>query len=463
MKFNTKVLLLTVLPVVVGMAGIVYWVSQKTQGLSNQQAQEFKSAIIEHRKNELRDYVSIVQSAVNQLESSTATTNGTKESYETQLVDILGSIEFSEDGYFYVYDDQGNNIVHPRQPYRIGKNWIDLQDSQGKYVISSLIDQAKAGGGFTEYLWEKPSSGEVAKKIGYTEMLSNRPWMIGTGAYFDDIDEQVADVQLAMNPYIKTTLYTGALIGAMAVLAVFLGGLHLQLTEKKMADNKLQDLTRRIVHTQDEERRRVSRELHDSISQSLVGVKYVLEDIETQHKIEPKTADKLKLGIDHLDHTLQEIRMISRNLHPSILDDIGLMAAVEALVDAFEQRSGIKVNFSGVKVRNLLPEEARTALYRVIQEAFTNIERHSKASEVDLTFSIRGKWFGVSVVDNGVGFDLDTLQTKQSSKRGIGLRNISERLNYLDGVYEISSSSSGTQMFAGIPKSLLRQPLSVWS
>ena len=461
MKFSTKVLLLTVLPVVLGMSGIVYWVSQKTQGLSNQQAQEFKSAIIEHRKNELRDHVNIVQSAIRQLQTSTTTSDGVSGTHNAQLIQMLSAIEFSEDGYFYVYDDEGNNIVHPRQPYRIGKNWIDLQDSQGKYVISNLIQQAQAGGGFTEYLWEKPSSGQIAKKIGYSEMLSGLPWMIGTGAYFDDIDEQVADVQSAMTPYIKTTLFTGALIGAIAVLAVFLGGLHLQLSEKKLADNKLRHLTRRIVHTQDEERRRVSRELHDSISQSIVGVKYVLEDIQTQRQLDPKTSDNLKLGIDHLDQTLLEIRMISRNLHPSILDDIGLMAAVEALVDAFEQRSGIKVNISGVKVRNLLPEEARTALYRVVQEAFTNIERHSKASEVDLTFGIRGPWFGISVVDNGVGFDIDTIQNKTPAQRGIGLRNISERLSYLEGVYEISSSASGTRMFAGVPKSLLRQPLSV--
>ena len=463
MKYGTKVILLTVLPVILGMSGIVYWVSEKTQGLSSQQAQEFKSAIVDHRKNELRDHVSIVQSVVRHLRPSDSALNDTDDENEAQLIQILSSIEFSEDGYFYVYDEKGNNIVHPKQPYRIGKNWIDLQDSQGKRVISSLIYEAQSGGGFTEYLWEKPSSGQIARKIGYSEMLADRSWMIGTGAYFDDIDKQVADVQSAMNPYIQSTLLTGALIGSLAVLAVFLGGLHLQLSEKKMADNKLQHLTRRIVHTQDEERRRVSRELHDSISQSLVGVKYVLEDIQLQHQIESKTSDSLQTGIDHLDQTLLEIRMISRNLHPSILDDIGLMAAVEALVDAFEQRSGIKVDFSGVKVRNLLPEDARTALYRVVQEAFTNIERHSKASQVNLTFSIRGKWFGVSVDDNGVGFDLDTLQNKNSTKRGIGLRNMSERLNYLDGVYEISSSSAGTRIFAGVPKSLLRQPLSVWN
>jgi len=88
------------------------------------------------------------------------------------------------------------------------------------------------------------------------------------------------------------------------------------------------------------------------------------------------------------------------------------------------------VHFGNVKVRNVLPEEARTALYRVVQEALTNVERHAQATEVSVNFKIQGEWFGVTVTDNGVGFDAERGRGARN-QRGIGLRNISERLSYL--------------------------------
>jgi len=256
-----------------------------------------------------------------------------------------------------------------------------------------------------------------------------------------------------MAPSITQTLVTGAWIAAASVVAVFLSGLLLQLKERRVADSKLRELTGRIVQAQDEERRRFSRELHDSISQSLVGVRYLLEDIQAEQPRE-QPSESIGKSIHHLDQTLTEVRRISRDLHPSLLDDIGLMAAVEALIDGFRQRTGIEVSFEGVHVRHLLPNEARTAMYRVVQEALTNIERHSQADQASVSFGIRRRWFGVTVRDNGIGFDSGD---SAPGHRGIGLRNITERLSYLDGVFTINSSSSGTEIFSGVPKTLMRQ------
>ncbi|MEM7020593.1 MAG: cache domain-containing protein [Pseudomonadota bacterium] len=452
MDFNRKLILLFVLPVILGMTAIVVWVGIQTTELSERQAHAFKHAIIEHRKEHLKEYVKIVKSALSHLE---ATQQGLS---VLSIVELLTSIEFSKDGYFYVYDNQGNGIVHPRQPFRVGKNWIDLEDETGIPVIRNLIDNANNGGGYTEYLWEKPSLGTVAKKIGYSEMIDSRDWMIGTGAYFDDIDSQVSSMQQSMAPRITKTFFTGALIATLAVVSVFIGGLVLQINEKRLADGKLRELTGRIVQAQDEERRRFSRELHDSISQSLIGVRYLLEDIQADTRASP-TDRPIDKSIRHLDHTLSEVRRISHDLHPSLLDDIGLMAAVEALIDGFRQRTGITVSFEGVRVRHLLPPDARTALYRVVQEALTNIERHSKADLASVHFGLRKNWFGVTIHDNGVGFDTN----ETAGQRGIGLRNISERLSYLKGVCIINSSSmTGTEIFAGVPKTLMRYRISNW-
>ncbi len=456
MKFNQKIVLLTILPMVLAMGTIVTWVSLQTEDFSQQQAEEFESAIIDMRKAQLRDYVKIVQAAVEHLAPTLSEEEDKKTTAE--LFSILSKIEYPEDGYFYVYDANGVNLVHPKQPFRIGKNWFDLKDENGKPVIRSLIDQAQLGGGYTEYRWEKPSINKVATKIGYSELLGNWGWMIGTGAYVDDIEKQVESVQAAMAPHIRETFHTGAMIAVAAIATVFGCGLMLQMNEKKMADGKLRELTRRIVLTQDEERRRVSRELHDSISQSLIGVKYLLEEVQLNHNEQsPQSNPQLDLSLTHLDSTLHEVRRISRDLHPSILDDIGLMAAVDALIGSFSERTSIAVSFENVKVRNLLPGEARTALYRVVQEALTNIERHANASEVSVRFSIQDNWFGVTVVDNGCGFDVDKLGQGKLDQRGIGLRNISERFDYFDGVCKIKSSPSGTTVFAGVPKAMLRR------
>ncbi|MEM7376411.1 MAG: cache domain-containing protein [Pseudomonadota bacterium] len=453
MRINQKVILLTVVPVVLAMVFVLSWFARQTQEFSELQAQEFERAIVEMRKAQLRDYVAIVQAAVAHMRPSAAEADTVATA--DALFAVLAAIDYSEDGYFYVYDTNGVNLVHPRQPYRVGKNWLDLEDERGKLVIRDLLAQAKRGGGYTEYQWEKPSTNAVATKIGYAEMLGDWGWMIGTGAYVDDIAREVASVQAAMAPHTEHTFRTGATAAVAAVIAVFGCGLLLQINEKKLADGKLRELTRRIVLTQDEERRRVSRELHDSISQSLIGVKYLLEDVELQHADRGSPAPpKLALSLSHLDRTLEDVRTISRNLHPSILDDIGLMAAVEALIDGFSERTGIGVEFGTVKVRNLLPEEARTALYRVVQEALTNVERHAQAKHVSVNFNVQGPWFGVTVTDDGIGFDRGTVSGRES--RGIGLRNISERLSYFGGVCDISSSSAGTTLFAGVPKSLLR-------
>ena len=163
MKFSHKVFLLTVIPVFIAMIMMVWLINTQAQTLTRMQTQEYQTAILEMRKNELRQYLRMAKSVVAQPEPA-ANTNTVER--QQQIISTLNALEFSEDGYFYVYGQDGVNIVHPRQPFRVGKNWWGLQDSNGKPVIQSLIQQARNGGGYTEYLWEKPSSGELANFIG---------------------------------------------------------------------------------------------------------------------------------------------------------------------------------------------------------------------------------------------------------------------------------------------------------
>jgi two-component system NarL family sensor kinase len=453
MKFSTKVFLLAVLPMLTAMLLTITLVNVETLDLSNKQAVELQQSLLDVRKSELINYTNLAFSAIEHLYQDQDIDEGFA---QERVKEILTDLEYATDGYFYAYTHDGTSIVHPKQPYRLGNNYFKLTDPEGKPVIQELIKKATQGGGYTEYLWEKPSTGELAKKLGYSRSLDRWKWMVGTGMYIDDLDTQVATMQVAMNKHIKQTSFVILGIALVCAGLVFLSGLALQLNERKLADMKLQELTKRVLNTQDEERRRVSRELHDGISQSLVAIKYSLEEALSLFKLkDSEHANLVEKSSHYLDETMQEVRRISRDLHPSILDDFGLMAAVDALVTEFGKRLNIKVDLVKVKVRNLLPQDAKTALYRVTQEALTNIERHANATHVEIEFKMEKDWFQVRIADNGRGFNFDSRQFNKTPGMGIGLRNMSERLSYFKGKFEVHSSVDGTVIVAAVPKTII--------
>lgn len=454
MNYNQKVFLLAVLPMLLAMFITIFFVNIETRELSKRQAIELEQALLAIRKNELVNYTNMAFSAIDHIYNAP---DIDQQFARERVREILTNLEYAQDGYFYAYTADGTNVVHPKQPYRIGKNYWQLQDANGKEVIQDLINQAQNGGGYTEYIWEKPSVKQYANKLGYSRMLDRWNWMVGTGMYTDDLENQVGTMQASMDKHIQKTSVVILGVALISAGLVFLSGLALQFNERKLADRKLQELTKRVLNTQDEERRRVSRELHDGISQSLVAIKYSLEEASSLfQKKGSEHARIVEKSSQYLEETMQEVRRISRDLHPSVLDDFGLMAAVEALVTEFEKRSQIKVQLTKVKVRNLLPQDAKTALYRVTQEALTNIERHAKATKVSIEFKMLDDWFQVTIDDNGCGFDAGSKRFAKSPNVGIGLRNMAERLSYFKGRFDIQSSASGTKLTAAIPKNIIR-------
>ena len=161
-----------------------------------------------------------------------------------------------------------------------------------------------------------------------------------------------------------------------------------------------------MFDAQEEERGRVARELHDGISQILVGVRYALETARRRLAAgDARAEDTLDRGAAHLSTAIQEVRRISRDLRPGALDDLGLGPALKALSEDFGRRTGIVTEFDTVVFRNRLDDEAKIALYRVAQEALTNIERHSGATRVHI--DLRGHASGgtLRITDNGCGID----------------------------------------------------------
>jgi two-component system NarL family sensor kinase len=250
---------------------------------------------------------------------------------------------------------------------------------------------------------------------------------------------------------------TFAWIGAVtlgALLLVSLSGTVITIRERRLADAKLKALTQRIVDTQEEERGRVARELHDSVSQMLAGVRYTLELARRRQAMgHPGASESLAQGIEALGSTIQEVRRISRDLRPGLLDDLGLGPALQSLTEEFSRRTGIAVQFETVVFRNRLDQEAKIALYRIAQEALTNIERHAGASEVGVL--LRGTRAGavLRIEDNGRGIPPD-----RSAANGLGLRNMAERMEQLDGTLRILSSRAGTTIEAVVPLTHMLPP-----
>ncbi len=456
MNFKPHVLLLATLTLIIAILAISFLVTSQSRNLARNGISTFEKNMLESKQSELVHYVHMAQSSISQIYE-----NATPYDLEAQeqVKQILTTLSYSEDGYFFVYDFEGNNLVHPKQTFRIGKNWIDLTDPNGDRVIENLINVAKSGGGFHAYSWEKPSTSEVAEKLSYAVALPKWGWMLGTGLYVDDIVAQTASANSELKSSIDQTFFLVAIIALVTIIAVYIAGLWLNLRERTMNNNKLKDLTQRIIDTQEEERTRIARELHDGISQNLIGVRYVLD--LAKYKVETNADDALatiERGATNLGTAIKEVRRISHDLRPGILDDLGLRAAIEELTKNFTQDTGIDVKVTSTPFKNLLPQDAKTALYRVAQEALTNIERHSKANKVTIAFTTDPKGIAMIITDNGIGLERKNIRDKNTKTVGLGLKNMQERMLNFSGSLTLSSDYKGTVLTAFLPRSVCITP-----
>ena len=217
----------------------------------------------------------------------------------------------------------------------------------------------------------------------------------------------------------------------------------------------LQNLSQRLLRVQDEERRRVARDLHDSSGQTLTGLKLSIGLLQKKLANDERMSEELT-GIALLaDEALQEIRTTSYLLHPPMLDEAGFTSAAQWYVEGFARRSGMKVRIDFAPEAERLPNPIETALFRVLQESLTNVHRHSGASEVEVRFLREAHAVILEVRDYGRGIPQELLSRLGQSVRdsGVGLSGMCERLNELKGDLEITSADPGTRLRAIVPLS----------
>ena len=438
MKFKTKLLLITLLPVILISSAMLFVIDFQSSRLSRTQGETVENLYLDLKHTELKNYVMLARNALTPFYASSLKT--TRQA-QRQVTEIARKMTFGEDSYFFIYEGDGTNIVNPRLTYLVGSNWIGLEDRDGKQVVKDLIDRAKQGGEFYPYIWKKPSTGEYVQKLGYSVYLDKWDWMLGTGIYLDDVSRQVAAVQSELQNNVGETrlVLFVLMLGAVMLTAATIAAAR--LSEQRFADARLKELSARQVNVQEEERKRVSRELHDSISQLLVSARYGLENALNSSRRENDISEPIEKSMNALDNAISEVRRISMALRPSVLDDMGLAAAVKSLGNDFSRQSGIAVEVEAEPIKALLSDEAKTALYRVIQEALTNVARHSHAGNVKIRLCRRGRKIKLHLEDDGVGMPRGAERRQRSG--GLGIRNMQERIDTFGGSIRFSRGRAG--------------------
>lgn len=241
-------------------------------------------------------------------------------------------------------------------------------------------------------------------------------------------------------------LFTSVLV--IALFAIQFSLLSRELTARESAERAAGMLSNRLIHLQDEERRRFSRELHDSLGQYLVGMKMAFSPIVAEHKHDQRYQDCAML----LDQILRETRTLSHLLHPPGLEEAGFTSAARWYVEGFAERSGIDVSTNLPDLPDRLPAAVEFALLRVLQESLTNIHKHAQSQRAEVSLTILPQRAIFSVRDYGVGVPREILDRfKDHGTSGVGWAGMRGRVAELGGEFNVYSDGPGTEISVTLP------------
>lgn len=215
-------------------------------------------------------------------------------------------------------------------------------------------------------------------------------------------------------------------------------------------EQRLAQVSRQLLTTQETERRHLARELHDEMGQILTLISVNLKAIRDKRDgdLQPRLDD----SIFHVDRVIQQVRSMSLDLRPAMIDDLGLAAALRWFVESQAERAGFKVDLVTESTAGAVPTDVRNACYRVVQEALTNVMRHAKARQVRVKLSQREEKVEVIIQDDGVGFDVAAAFGHAARGYSAGLLGMQERAELLGGTFELKSApGQGTTIHARFP------------
>jgi signal transduction histidine kinase len=336
----------------------------------------------------------------------------------------------------------------------------------------SIRDDAGAAV-ITEEVLQNKTIGTLAQKISTQPRWSDFPLIVLTGSGLSTESSESAvrsraplgNVALLERPLRPVTLISAVRSALLARQRQYEVRDHLR--ERATAEEALQRahdaleslveertmalrrLSVKLLRVQDEERRRIARELHDSLGQDLTAAKICIDMLSQEKKLDsPHLRDARSL----VDRCISDTRTLSHLLHPPLLDEAGFVSAAKWYVEGFGQRSGIRTQLELPEHIHRLPIQMETALFRILQEALTNVHRHSGSRAVQVRVAVEKDNVILTVRDFGMGVPREVLDRFwKTGNVGVGLAGISERLKELGGVLEIESNLDGTLLRATIP------------
>jgi signal transduction histidine kinase len=305
-----------------------------------------------------------------------------------------------------------------------------------------------------------------AGTLSSSEQAETTIQLIALGAQSGSISQQVyaeEEQALARSTHHSERLFrlTMVLVSVTLVSALMLFVVHYRLLNQELAareqaegkaidsEASLRQLTAKLLQLQDEERRRLARELHDSLGQYLAAIKMSLSTLS----LTSPEAERLAEPIELLDRSIAETRTISHLLHPPLLEEAGFRSAAKWYVDGFVRRSNIQVSLNMPDDLTRLSDSLALGLFRILQECLTNIHRHSRSSKADIVLTASSTDLVMIVRDYGTGIPHELLRclNTSGSHLGVGLAGMRERVRELGGLLNIESSTNGTVLEATIP------------
>ncbi len=226
-------------------------------------------------------------------------------------------------------------------------------------------------------------------------------------------------------------------------------GLSFELAERKSAEHYASSLSAQLLRAQDQERRKIARDLHDGLGQCIVGAKLIADSLLKRTPDQPQLQDLSALLHDAVSST----RSISHLLHPPLVDELGFVASARSYLEGFSKRTGIEVNADLPDLKQRLPSDVELTLLRILQEALTNIQRHSKSARAGVRLATDGESATLKIWDHGVGLPAGMVQHFYGNgiNVGVGLAGMRERVRERQGRFEIHSDSRGTAISATLP------------
>jgi signal transduction histidine kinase len=275
------------------------------------------------------------------------------------------------------------------------------------------------------------------------------------GANHDDVwNEKGATLTVVVQPaYWQTWWFK--LIAAAAILSLFVFIYKREVTRLRKEKQIQQEFSRQQIESQEAERKRLAAELHDGLGQDLLVANNELQQFMQENT---ESREELKQVASLVQESIQSVREISSNLHPHHLDRLGFCAAVEAMTENIARSTGLTIQRSCDAIDRLLPKETEIHVYRIIQEALSNVVRHASAKNVSVQVKKHSDSIEITVTDDGKGFDVhETLERRPSrlsreGLHGFGLSSMTERVRIVGGTMKIESTPGlGTKVQVSLP------------